>query len=245
MIQTQTKQPTANVTTNKGRLKIYSDNKVYLNSGQEFEIELYNPKDISVLAKISLNNQEIGGGGIMLRPGERVFLERFLDTDRKFKFDTYFVDGKNPDTKRAIKHNGKVKVEFYEEQINNSYNPIIINDNWNHKIDWDYYNQPVFGTVNNIFNSANVNKTNICSTNNLQSKKIETGRVEAGDKSDQKFEYVNKNFCYWPCATSEYQILPLSQKHAAVSDIRVYCTGCGKRAKPADNFCSKCGNKLK
>jgi hypothetical protein len=44
------------------------------------------------------------------------------------------------------------------------------------------------------------------------SKTIETGRVEEGSVSDQKFKTVNKNFDYFPFHTLEYKLMPLSQK---------------------------------
>jgi len=54
-----------------------------LNDGDEFEIELFNPKTNPVLAKISINGKRISERGIILNPGQRVFLERFLDSPEK------------------------------------------------------------------------------------------------------------------------------------------------------------------
>lgn len=64
-----------------------------MKNGSEFELELFNPKQTTILAKIKINGSYIGGGGIVLRPGERVFLERYLDDAKKFLFETYNVDG--------------------------------------------------------------------------------------------------------------------------------------------------------
>ena len=91
MYQTKTDVPSAYITKNKQRIKQHGQT-VYLNDGDEFEIELHNPKNNPILAKILLNGKYIPGGGIVLRPGERVFLERYLDKDRKFLFETYSVD---------------------------------------------------------------------------------------------------------------------------------------------------------
>jgi hypothetical protein len=66
--------PQSFITKSKQRLKQQIDT-VYLNDGDEFEIELYNPTQNKVLAKIEMNGNSIGNG-IILRPGERVFLER-------------------------------------------------------------------------------------------------------------------------------------------------------------------------
>ncbi len=97
--------PTANLAINKSRLKVYGKKSevptYYLNKGQEFQIELFNPTTNNVLAKISLNGKPIAQGGLVLRPGERAFLDRYIDIARKFKFDTYEVADTN-EVKQAI-----------------------------------------------------------------------------------------------------------------------------------------------
>ena len=112
--------PTANLTINKSRMKVYGKNSevptYYLNKGQEFQIELFNPTTNNILAKISLNGKPIAQGGLVLRPGERAFLDRYIDVARKFKFDTYEVANTN-EVKEAIKDNGDFKVEFYAEYV--------------------------------------------------------------------------------------------------------------------------------
>ena len=105
--------PQSFITKSKQRLKQHTDT-VYLNNGDEFEIELYNPTSNKVLAKIEMNGNSIGNG-IILRPGERVFLERYLDEEKKFLFETYVVDGDNKEVKEAIANNGDVVVKFYNE----------------------------------------------------------------------------------------------------------------------------------
>lgn len=105
--------PQSFITKNKQRVKQYVDT-VYLENGDEFEIELFNPTQNKVLAKIELNGVSIGSG-IILRPGERVFLERYLNEPKKFKYETYFVDGNDASVESAIQRNGDVIVSFYNE----------------------------------------------------------------------------------------------------------------------------------
>ena len=50
-----------------------------------------------------------------MRPGERVFLERYLDEAKKFLFETYEVNSADPNVQRAIQNNGDVEIEFYQE----------------------------------------------------------------------------------------------------------------------------------
>ena len=106
------------IAVNKSICKEYSTSSnprtVYLESGQEFQIQLFNPHKYTIGAKIFINGERIPNT-LVLNPGERIWLERFLDTAKKFKFSTYEVDGNDSDVKEAIKDNGLVKVEFYKE----------------------------------------------------------------------------------------------------------------------------------
>lgn len=121
-----TNKPMAYITVNKGRTKIKKDKFVYLENGTEFEIELHNPTQTTVLAKISINNKLISYSGIVLRPGERVFLERYLDTPNRFKFETYTVGGNSEEVKKAIELNGLIKIDFYNEDTTPTYpNPTL------------------------------------------------------------------------------------------------------------------------
>ncbi len=110
--------PTAHIAVNKSRLKLYNKSgempTYYLQAGTEFQIELFNPTSDVVLAKISLNGNVISQGGLVLNPGQRVFLDRYLDVAKKFLFDTYEV-ANTAAVKEAIKNNGDFKVEFFRE----------------------------------------------------------------------------------------------------------------------------------
>ena len=112
--QTKTGTPSAYITKDRKRLKQNGQN-VYLNNGDEFELELFNPLSNTVLAKIKLDGSYISGGGIVLKPGQRVFLERYLDDARKFKFETYEVDGTSNEVLDAIAGNGDVVIDFFDE----------------------------------------------------------------------------------------------------------------------------------
>jgi hypothetical protein len=110
------------VTQNRNRLKTYDGGgTIYLKDGQNFEIELFNPLANRVLAKISINGNQISSSGIVLNPGQRIFLERFIDDDRKFLFETYEVEN-TKEVKEAIQKNGKLEISFYNEYV-----PLITN----------------------------------------------------------------------------------------------------------------------
>jgi len=253
--------PTAFVTKSKQRVKQYSNN-IYLNSGDEFEIELFNPTQSKVLAKIKLNGTYISTSGIVLRPGERVYLERYLDNARKFLFDTYTVDGNDSNTRHAIEKNGLVEVEFYEEKkptVWTSNYTIIHTPYWKGtEITGPKYREPSYYTGDVVYstytsadsiNIGNMKDANIFYSNNLQSvsakNEIETGRVEQGAHSDQYFSQDSTEFNSYYSWKTEWKILPNSQKNLEASDLVVYCTGCGaKRKKSSHKFCPHCGTKF-
>lgn len=118
-------EPIAYVTKSKQRLKQH-ENNVYLNNGETFEIELFNPTQGRILAKIELNGKSIGPG-LIIRPGERTFLERYLDDKQgKFLFETYEVSDLNNDTiKNAIQNNGTVSVKFFKEEQPKFYGNVL------------------------------------------------------------------------------------------------------------------------
>ena len=97
------KRCSVNITSNKNRIKQYEDS-VYLNDGQQFELEIFNPHQFKVLAKISINSKEISQAGLVIRPGQRIYLERYLDVAKKFKFETYEVED-STESKEAIAKN--------------------------------------------------------------------------------------------------------------------------------------------
>jgi hypothetical protein len=297
------KVPTANIAVNKSRIKLYTKNvdmpTYYLEKGQEFQIELFNPTTDVVLARIILNNKAISQGGLVLNPGQRVFLDRYFDIAKKFLFDTYEVSN-TAEVKEAIKNNGDIKIEFHKENKPIELNlPIFIG-----KYDWTYrpstYYTNTIGTntggyVNysnsdisvKSFNAGSSTTSGTLSTQDMftntsatynadvnysdtlgsmdmlsdslkkdlktsplrsrkLSKSIETGRVEQGSHSDQKFQSVDKKFEYFPFHTIEYKMLPVSQKINTTEDVIVkrYCTNCGHKIAKTDKFCSQCSTKV-
>ena len=87
---------------------------VYLENGQEFQIQLFNPHNFTIGAEIFINGERLSNY-LVLKPGERIWLERYLDIKKKFKFSTYEVEGNDKDVQKAIKDNGNIEVKFYKE----------------------------------------------------------------------------------------------------------------------------------
>lgn len=273
--------PQAYLAVQKSRLKQYGSN-YYLQNGTEFQIELFNPTQSNIAAAISINGVK-QDFRFILKPGMRFFLDRFMNVDKKFLFETYNVESGNAEVEKAIAQNGKVEISFYKEKPMPRAIPKgpILRSNF----DTDYYKHRINlsgnltndnNIVGNFFSSSSI--TNMPPVNstftstfgdaakfssevtmdsmfdargvdfmdmaNTPPPEKETGRVEAGSKSDQVFETVNMDFEYLPMTTVSFQILPLSQKPVEEGEVAMYCSLCGRRAKKGENFCPKCGNNL-
>ena len=256
--------PQAFVTKGRQRVKQFNES-VYLRNGDEFEIELFNPTYNKVLAKINLNGKSLGSG-IVLRPGERVFLERYFDEARKFLFETYTIDGNDSNAKEAVKKNGLVEIQFYEESVQN-YNSTITynNPSWSFTNTGGFggYAAPTYtsgsvkgmssGVMSRSANDAQMDAHIFqCSCNFSDSlsaptapKMEETGRIEMGANSNQSFEYDSTSFRSWPSWTNIWKILPESQRPLLKEDLKIFCSNCGaKRRKSTHKFCPNCGTQF-
>jgi len=251
----------AHIALNRNRLRSY-EKSVYLKDGSNFEIELFNGETVNVLAKIWLNGNLISNSGLILKPGQRFFLDRFIDTNNKFLFETYKVDA-SIETASAIANNGLVRVEFFREQQ-------LTVPKWSTGSDWRYrpfvtyvtgtpYIEVTHPDTNNIFFStsntyngplsATVSVTasngTITTSNLNNASTVETGRVEKGESSEQAFGLCDMNFDIVCFQKSEWKILPESSKPVEFSKIRNYCSECGTRIKKQTwKFCPSCGEKL-
>jgi hypothetical protein len=257
MYYQQKKSCSANVTVNRNRLKIYED-VAYLKDGQHFEIELFNPTDQTHLAKISLNGRSISNSGIVLKPGERIFLERFIDEDRKFLFETYDVEN-SQEAREAIQNNGILKIEFFSQLVlsfgGTTSNTFWYNGSGNY---WGgtttlgngngitFTNTGGIGSLSTLNTSAfSSTASNLASTQTQVAGSLETGRVEKGEKSDQSFTNYYGSFHSYADTTVSIKLMPASTKPVEKKEIRNYCTGCGTRMKKSSwKFCPSCGAKL-
>lgn len=242
--------PQSFVTKGKQRLKQHIDT-VYLNNGDEFEVELYNPTQNKVLAKIEMNGNSIGSG-IIIRPGERVFLERYMDEAKKFLFETYTVNGNNQEVQDEIIKNGDVVIKFYKESFPTNILNIPFGTNTNLTTNttigkYNYQSTTAWNSTNE-FTFINYKTTNECgikSLGELKTREIETGRVEKGSNSNQSFVYGNSDFISQPFKTNWWKIKPISEKVLVKEDLKVFCTECGsKRKKDSYQYCPNCGTKF-
>ncbi len=252
------------VSSDKGRKSI-KNGKVYLKDKEEFQIELFNPLTDCVLADIKLNGNTISQGGLVIRPGERFYLDCFVDDKKKFVFNTYEVED-SLSTKIAISKNGMLEVFFYKESVvslNNwrtRFDRVIVEKYYpvhypNYQPYWyttpnvycgttitttgglnnttiggvyggtlngtttntAYYSQPINSTYTTGLNLTSLNNT---TTSSYTSKSIETGRVEKGSASNQKFDEVDMDFEKFHISSIVLQLLPESVKPVDTKELK-------------------------
>jgi hypothetical protein len=166
------KDALAKIAISKNLIKEYksseSDRTVYLNDGTEFQIYLKNPFQNHLGIKIYVNNKSIGNM-LVLRPGQSFWLDRFVNENSKFLFSTYQIEDTN-EMRYATSQNGKVKIEFFHEREQISFQPCVFTYSGN-----DYLN----GYGNTICSS----KTKLCNdvSTCYYSSSVTTG--DAGDNS--------------------------------------------------------------
>lgn len=259
------------IAKNKSLLKEYktpnNPRTVYLSDGEEFQIQLYNPYDYTISAKITLNGTEIPNV-LVLRPAERVWLDRYLDNPRKFKFETYEVDN-DKNTEKITAYNGLIKVSFYREvprhenPFNKYTNICVTNPYENGRVFYDQVCsktskpesiiQTYYNSISSYVSSCTCNAATATTTaaNALVKQQstpdsIETGRIAEGSYSNQKFNNVDLEFSPWACNTETIKILPLSRKQVSSNDLKKqYCPSCGHKINDKYKFCPYCGENLK
>lgn len=270
------------IAVNKSLLKEYQTSygrTVYLDKDSEFQIKLFNPTTDTVAAEVFVNGKSLGEK-IIIRPGQLIWLERYLDEAKKFRFDTYEVEANVEEVKQAIKNNGNIKVKFYKEKQHYNwiedfihypyYGKVAINStpNWNENdircstndltgttltsniATMDSYSCN-YSTTYNIDGTIDTAAASYSSTPNSNgnskgiSQPTETGRVEKGGYSNQRFTTIDLDIESWPFATEDIKILPKSQKPVYKEDLeKIYCPECGRKVKTKFKYCPFCGEKL-
>ena len=281
----------AKIAVNKSLLKEYSNSSneriVYMHDGTEFQIQIFNLYSYTIGVSFKFNSNSESSQLLVLRPGERVWLDRYLNNESRLLFSTYKV-GNSEEVKNAIKDNGNLQIKFYKEKENNYWNNRIYTNQsiidttepYRHINAWYSNNANCFNNeLNtlrasssiNFYNNTNAalnvggNTTGATSTANCvatsaitdtyvksmptsatvrSNKSIETGRIEEGSHSNQRFDNVYKDFEIWPFKIEYIKILPFSKKQVNINDIsKRYCHNCGRKLNQKYKFCPFCGTK--
>ena len=254
----QTENTLAKIAVNKSLLKEFVSNNqrtVYLKDNSEFQIQIFNPYTYTIGADIYINGSKMSNR-IVLKPGERIWLERYLNEARKFLFTTYEIENTS-EAISATRNNGEVKLIFYKEQENN--NIYIKSINW---CDNNLYSSSFSSSINtydastttlglsdsaSTYTSCSANIKGIDTSRGISKSidTIETGRIEKGNYSSQKFQNININFDYWSFKTEVIKLLPISQKPITKNDLKkLYCYNCGHKVNTKFKYCPYCGTKI-
>lgn len=240
----------------------FNQKEVYLQDKQNFALRFFNPMQVKIGARISFNGMP-SNDYLVLNPGEDVVLERFLGEQKKMVFDTYTIDASNPSAMKAIEKNGLIEISFYKEKAHfTSFNVKNYNNRLYSRGTGNLYEGNIsttsFGggtqSSSGSFKSAPgvfVTEDDLSFDANLM-EEIETGRVEAGDYSNQHLTYTNVDFEFYPFLTYIIKLIPQSQQYATQPtytstsrEVREYCTQCGYRLRNNSwLYCPKCGAKL-
>ncbi len=238
---TKVAEPTAYITVKKQRVKQNGKN-VYLDNNTEFELELYNPTDTKLKATIEFDGNLISTSGIVLRPGERIFLDRYLDVDRKFLYETYEVKD-TEQNREAIDNNGLVKVKFYQKQ--SWQNPSIFSgSNAYFTRNWGLNNSGYVNGNGVTFTTTGMNLVSEVSNSYKANDTVETGRVEQGSKSNQVFQSEYDMYYAWSSWETSWKILPKSQELKTSKDLIQKCNRCNTKLKSNWKFCPECGTQM-
>lgn len=263
------KNPEAYVKVNGDRRKNHAG-KVYLTDGEEYSFEIFNPSTSTVGVLIEIDGSQISPSKLVLRPGQRTTLDRYIEDNRKFLFKTYEVDD-SAEAKSATRNNGAIKLSFYKERVEGTLkikgsNGSTFNLNANSgTITYTNGNGSTL-TANNVgglrsqdmdFNFCDNSQNDFKGMVNtyfsssaspepaeVKLDSLETGRTEMGSYSSQKFETVSVDF-YDVCAkVVEFKLLPLSQKPLEPRDLIKHCTECSTKLDRKWKFCGACGHKI-
>lgn len=237
----------AKISKRKSLLKEYKTQNgtlrtVYLNDSDEFEIMLFNPKDTVIAAEVSING-EVFSRKIVIHPGERIWLDRFIDIPEKMIFKAYL---KEDNLYGRPAENGLIQVSFYDklqyicESYSDNHDSSVLTAVFTAAPNKGCLQKGIDCSIYNANGFYNTSSVSACVTDKSSNAKKETGR-----HSDTKFSDTYDSFCLNPFATEVIKILPMSQKPVYSKDLaKRYCSACGRRIKSSFKFCPYCGNKL-
>jgi len=252
--------PSAIITIAGAEKKIYQNGQIFINDGENFEIRLFNPLNLKIGVSITFNGINKNDGLLVLRPGEDITLDRFLGEKKKMKYETYTIDGDNAAAVKAAAQNGLVEFKFFKEKSYKGF-ATFSTSNYNTRC----YSKGCYTTTSSL-DSKNINysecvcenlyqnidysqyvsdmtfNSQLSASMNTRSKKIETGRIESGPKSNQELKTVDVDFETTSFHSITYQLKPNSQKSVDIQEVRNYCSKCGYRIRKASwAFCPNCG----
>ena len=255
----------------KGKVLREFKDVVYLGFGSEYSILLKNLHTVRAIANVYIDGDNIVPGGLVLRPGQEIDLERSIKNNNLTEGNKLkFIERTGAvEQHRGIKlEDGIVRIEFEFER---PYTP----PSWVNQAKWDsvtgtpYNETPYYGTTicsnsyqgpmrgkgtsaisGNVAN-ASLNSVNISTQTigALTSSYNDAGITVAGSKSDQKFQTAS----WFPTEGVKHSIVlkllgETPDNKPVVKEVTVKtkpkCTTCGRQNKHTAKFCTECGTAL-
>jgi hypothetical protein len=263
--------PECEILVNKQLRKVYGNkkNKIYLNNDDYIQINIFNPTFERIGVQLEFNGS-LENKMLIVNPGQKILLDRFVDTKKKIKFSTYFIDKNNKLSKKAIEKNGSITIHFWKEKNNTQLNISSTTRTWINYDDIQTYPLNNYNSIlNNITTSNNTYQSHTTSNTSNLDNLLETGRLEKGEKSKQKMNdvYFESDYIFH---SQKFKLLPFSQmkekkksipdnikpEYISVdshnnyyknTDHRIYCSNplCGYRIRNRNwKFCPVCGNDI-
>lgn len=211
--------------------------KIHVPFNQEYEFMFKNMKNIRRSVTIDIDGTEVGtwviGEGTKINPYE-VVLERFMDSDKRFKVLRLGDDGVADPTN---KENGIIRVKVIDEKPRPRPRRHLYRDKG-----------PLRG-CGGMSAQSNAGPVFSCNTDNYLS--IDTGASEyssnaatgEGSESDQKFTsttwYGDSN----NIMLFEFFIIGVEKPVSKTVNIK-YCTNCGIKLVDGSKFCHDCGSEI-
>ena len=188
-------------TKDKGRKSI-KDGNVYLSNNEEFMVEIFNPLVHEILCFVKINNELISENGLIIKPDQRFYLDRFLHNNKKFIYKTNEVE-KSEEVFNSILNNGIIEIFFYRQAKGNS------RDYSFHYKYYDFPNTGITYTTNkNYINNELINDGRYNSSSKIEIDNVE-GVVNASTFTRDDTFSANYNDVF--ICHKKINILPLSQ----------------------------------
>lgn len=200
-----------------------SENVVELNFGSEYKIRLSNLTNKRAVAKITIDGENVSGGGIVVSAHNYVEIERFVDKPQKFEFNSSYSVQAVREGKDGADHDGEkglIRVEWRPEKVRQRPNQAVLKS-----LTSDYIPRCGTYTADNKTRRISLPESN-------------TGVTTAGSYSTQNFTFVDMDL--------DYTIAPVITliKLMGVSSKNRFCVHCGREKYEENNFCGNCGEKF-
>lgn len=173
--------------------------KIVIPFDSEYQFLIKNQSDKRIKISIDIDGSNVTNDGLIINSHSNVYLERFLNSERKFKFvkstDENVSDPTNKEN-GVIKIRVSKEIEVFNTILNRRIDPLY--QQYPPYIPWNiqtkpfeyYTNSPTWISSND--NNMMASSSDLKYTSNIKSLSYESGATIEGGKSNQKFDTT-----YW------------------------------------------------